>query len=260
MLSKKKGYTMYDIIVFSTTGNSNYVAKKIKNSLSDVDDNISIHQLEKITDYSNFTNEHLILISTIRAFEFPQVVINFVKKIPYNFKYVSIIGVGCNTEWINSASSMKVKKILNSKNINLIVDTTVAMPLNLIKPFPPELIKNLLEQFDYDVITISNDIKKLNKSDRIVPFKSICLSKINIIERNAVKLFGLELYSNNKCIKCNKCVIDCPTKNIRFKGDKLKFGFKCMMCLRCIYECPTKAISPRFSKFVLIKGGYDKLS
>lgn len=244
---------MYSIITFSPTGNSRYVANKIKKALS-VDEKVL--DLEKIENLP--TNEHLILVSTIRAFEFPKVVLDFLKNNiqPNHFKYVSIIGVGCNTEWINYASSLKSSKILASKNIETIVDTTVAMPLNFITEFPQETKDNMLKQLDIDVNSIVCDIKNLTKTNKKVSFKSKSISKINIIEHNAAKLFGVELYANKDCVKCNKCVIDCPTKNIYFKNDKLKFKFRCMLCMRCVYECPKDALKPRFSKFVLIKNGY----
>lgn len=244
---------MYSIITFSPTGNSRYIANKIKNALSIEEKVLELEKIETLP-----TNEHLILVSTIRAFDFPKVVLDFLKtNIQHNhFKYVSIIGVGCNTEWVNSASSLRAGKILSNKNLEIVVDTTVAMPLNFITEFPQEVKENLLKQADIDVNSIVNDIKNITKTDRKVSFKSKSISKINIIEHNAAKLFGVELYANKDCVKCNKCVSDCPTKNIYFKNDKLKFKFKCMLCMRCVYECPKDALKPRFSKFVLIKNGY----
>lgn len=245
---------IYTVVTFSPTGNSRYVANKIIKTLDlPATPVLELEKIKKLPD-----NQHLILVSTIRAFEFPKVVIDFVKNIPnQHFKYASIIGVGCNDEWINSAASLYTKEILISKNIEIIVDTTVAMPLNLIKSFSFDMTQNLILQFDKQVVTISNNIKSLNSSNKVVPFKAKCISKIHFIEHNASKLFGLELYANKNCIHCGKCVRDCPTKNISFKENKkLKFEFKCMLCLRCVYECPQKAINPMFSKFVLIKGGY----
>ena len=46
----------------------------------------------------------------------------------------------------------------------------------------------------------------------------------------------------DQCIKCLKCVNECPAKNISFKDGKFKFGGQCLMCQRCIMYCPKKAI------------------
>ena len=46
----------------------------------------------------------------------------------------------------------------------------------------------------------------------------------------------------DKCVKCFKCVNDCPSKNITFKDGKFKFSGKCLMCQRCIMYCPKHAI------------------
>ena len=46
----------------------------------------------------------------------------------------------------------------------------------------------------------------------------------------------------DKCIKCLKCVKECPAQNIFFNGTKITFGGKCLMCQKCVMYCPTKAI------------------
>ena len=64
------------------------------------------------------------------------------------------------------------------------------------------------------------------------------------IEHFGAKFNGIfYTVDNKKCIKCNKCVNNCPTNNIkRNKKGKLKFGANCTMCQRCTHFCPTDAI------------------
>ena len=45
-----------------------------------------------------------------------------------------------------------------------------------------------------------------------------------------------------KCVKCGKCVKNCPVQNIAFDGEKFTFGKKCLGCVRCSFNCPTGAI------------------
>ena len=48
----------------------------------------------------------------------------------------------------------------------------------------------------------------------------------------------------NECIKCMKCVKDCPAHNISYNEEKQKFhfGYQCLMCQRCIMYCPKHAV------------------
>lgn len=45
----------------------------------------------------------------------------------------------------------------------------------------------------------------------------------------------------NKCIKCGKCVIDCPVHNISLNKDNIEFSNKCVSCQRCLHSCPKNA-------------------
>ena len=70
-------------------------------------------------------------------------------------------------------------------------------------------------------------------------------------------LFGQRLYfrsktkaysdklkiDRNKCIRCGKCVLLCPMKNISLKDGTAVAGCKCTMCYRCVSFCPTQAIT-----------------
>ena len=47
----------------------------------------------------------------------------------------------------------------------------------------------------------------------------------------------------HKCIKCMKCLNNCPLNNISFADEKFKFGTNCSLCVRCSFNCPVCAIS-----------------
>ncbi|TXT61088.1 MAG: putative 4Fe-4S ferredoxin, iron-sulfur binding [Promethearchaeota archaeon] len=48
-----------------------------------------------------------------------------------------------------------------------------------------------------------------------------------------------------RCTKCMLCVKECPTDNITFENEAIRFLDKCTYCMRCYNFCPTHAISPR---------------
>ncbi len=45
-----------------------------------------------------------------------------------------------------------------------------------------------------------------------------------------------------KCMRCMRCVQDCPENNIRIEKGKIRFGHRCDMCMRCSFFCPADAI------------------
>lgn len=246
---------MYTIVQFSPTGNTAYIAGILSESLG-VD---QVYALEHTLPTKLKESEHLIILFAIHAFNAPKTVKRFVEELPSDrFKKISLIGVGCNDIWVNYAASNEIRKILEQKSYQIVVDEIIAMPLTFIMSFPEKVISNQLIEARDLINKISIDIKNSIESKKQLPVKSLLVNRIGRIEPFAARFFGLELYAKKTCVQCGLCVKECPEGNIRMKnGGKIKFGFKCMMCMRCIYNCPTKSITPRISKFIPIKKGYS---
>lgn len=246
---------MYTIISFSPTGNTTYIAELLAKQLEVKE----VLALEHVKPKALEKDEHLVLLFAIHAFNAPRTVKRFVNNLPKGlYKHISLIGVGCNTTWINHGASKDIKRSLENKSYNIVVDEVMAMPLTLVMHFPDELIQEQLEDADKDVNRISTMIKELKVSKRDIALKSHVINFVGGAESGAARMFGLELHANSDCIKCGLCVEECPEKNISMtEEEKIKFGFKCSMCMRCIYNCPTKAISPYVSRFLPLKGGYN---
>lgn len=49
-------------------------------------------------------------------------------------------------------------------------------------------------------------------------------------------------YADERCIKCEKCVSLCPTANISMISGQIEFANRCMLCMRCVHQCPAEAI------------------
>ena len=60
-----------------------------------------------------------------------------------------------------------------------------------------------------------------------------------------------------KCIRCLKCVKNCPTKNIMYSDGTFRFGKHCIGCVRCSFRCPTGAIRIGLIDFMRVNGPYD---
>jgi len=248
---------MYSIKYFSPTGNVAHLAKKLQGHLGS--GNCDVSALEFIDPNQLQKNDHLILIFPVHGFNTPRTVKRFVQNLPpdlYNF--VSLIGVGCTTSWMNDAVTYSIRKILIKKNYEVVVDEILAMPLTFIVAFPDELSAKLITESEERIEELQKSISEKKKSIPDVKIKSHLIKLVGKVEGAGGKLFGLELHANNDCTSCGICWSNCPERNIKQgKKGKPQFSYNCLMCMRCIYSCPEKAISPRFSKFIPIKGGYS---
>jgi ferredoxin/flavodoxin len=248
---------MYTIIYFSPTGNAFHLAKLLAAELkSPVEEILPL----EFTDPNQLEqNHHLVLLFPVHGFNAPRTVKRFVNSLPPGlYEHISLLGVGCNTSWVNGAVSSDLRKSLGKKNYTIVVDEILAMPLTFIMNFPDDLNLKLIAESESKMADICRRIQEKEPSHRKVQFKSKVLNSLGKIESPAAKLFGLELHANKDCTSCGTCWSNCPEKNIRQKSNGLPgFGFNCSMCMRCIYNCPEKAISPRISKFIPIKKGYS---
>ncbi|MFC2063033.1 EFR1 family ferrodoxin [Chloroflexota bacterium] len=248
---------MYTIVYFSPTGNALHLATRLANSLGINKDKML--PLEFIEPDQLTYDSHLILLYPVHAFNAPRTVKRFVKCLPSGlYSDVSIIGVGCTTNWVDKAASADLRKLLSEKGYPIILDEILAMPLTIIMEFPDEVARKLIAESEEKIedfsIALVNGEKTIIKPE----FKPRLLNFIGKVEQFASRLLGLELHAGVKCNSCGICWEYCPENNIKCNSNgKPKFGFSCLMCMRCIYNCPEKAIAPRFSKFIPIKNGYS---
>lgn len=248
---------MYTIVYFSPTGNVLHLTEMLAGHLGVHKDKIL--PLE-FTEPNQLTNDsHLILLYPIHAFNTPRTVKRFVKCLPSGlYGDVSMIGVGCTTNWVDRAASVDLRKLLTEKGYSIILDELLAMPLTFIMDFPDELARKLIAESEEKIEDIGIALVDGRKTTLKPAFKSRLLHFIGKVEQFASRLFGLELHANNSCNSCGICWNKCPENNIKCNSHgRPKFGFSCLMCMRCIYNCPQKAITPRFSKFLPIKNGYS---
>ena len=247
---------MYTLLYYSATGNTKYLAKEITAQLSI--DKSDVFELDR-TPYSELKeNDHLVLMYPIHGFNPPRTVKRYIKNMPKGlFKQVSLIAVGCNDLWLNNAVSVELRKSFTKAGVEVKVDEIIPMPLTLVMGMKDEMKKDIVEKAMGLIESISTDILEGNTKYRKVNLASKVIHQVGKTEDFAARFFGLELHAKKGCDSCGICWNRCPENNIK-EGKKglPKFGFSCSMCMRCIYSCPQKVITPRFSKFLTIKGGY----
>lgn len=248
---------MTDIIYFSPTGNTKFLAEKLYDKLGS--DESSVYAMEDLSPSELNKTDHMVILFSIHGFNPPRLVKQFIKGLPGDLcQSVSLVAVGCAESWVNDGAASGLRKFLESKGYSITADKVIAMPLTFIMSFPQEAGEKLVMEADEKIDSLIDEIKDGRKSEKMISRKTRIINFIGKLENPASRLFGLELHAGKKCVSCRMCAKKCPAGNIRMnRKGKPRFGLKCLMCLRCVYKCPEKAISPWTAKFVPIKGGYD---
>jgi ferredoxin len=241
---------MIHLAYFTGTGNTKYLATKLKDQLG-----LDNEQFSRIGQIESPVCEHLIIMFPIHGFNPPRPVKKAFDRLIKHANTVSFIAVGCNDLWVNDAVSLSFINRLEGRKLGL--NEIIAMPLAFVMEFPHELAENLVTEATMKIHALKECIDNEIYVHNEVTFKSKVINKLGRIESSAARLFGLELHATKSCNKCGVCFKACSFDNICEVKGKPKFGLKCGLCMNCIYTCPEQAIEPYISRFIPIKTGYS---
>ena len=148
---------------------------------------------------------------------------------------------------LNNASDRVIKRIMRRSGAELVGQYHFVLPYNIHFPFDRDFMREIV---DKDLKLLDVMITNLERG-RAAKIKS------NIVYDAASAVVGVQkiggfvnsfLYraDMDKCVKCGRCIRECPEDNISFKNGKIKFGHRCDMCMRCSFFCPADAIKTGF--------------
>lgn len=249
------------IYAFSGTGNTLYAANVIANTLKENGYEVSVESIKReAKEIPNPVDCDLVAFGyPIHAFNCPQIAIKYARKLPkVNGIKTIIFKTSGEPFGLNNASSFNLYAILKRKGYKVTSDTHLLMPYNIMFRYRDSLVK----QMYYHTEAMGKLIvaKALNGEE-----KRILYNPLTILWALILRLQWLGAWINgpmisakkDKCIKCEKCVKECPAGNIKIVDGKVKVGWHCTMCMHCAMYCPKDAIRPGFLTPWKVNGAYD---
>lgn len=248
------------IIYFTGTYNTLHLVNKIKSRFADLFKEINVFSLDSDSKSIDLHDYDLIIFSyPIYAFNMPNIFFNYIKKLklPKSKDYIIAKQSGEPLS-LNDSSSYPLIRLIKKSKGNLKNEYHFLYPYNIHFRYDDNFIKELFNYNDklLDILIYeykNNIIIKINYNP-FYGFNSF-IFKIQRLGGPINSKFYKVDYS--KCIHCNKCLLNCPTKNITLINNKYKFNTKCVMCMRCSFYCPKDAIEIGLFKSWKVNGKYD---
>lgn len=245
-----------NIFYFSGTRNTFQVAETLKKELITLGCEVQFLNIEDSPSYS--LCDALVIAYPVWGFNAPKIVTDFVKDLPSDVVKAYFLKTSGEPLSLNDASSITLNRILNKKGFLVSGEYHFVMPYNMVFRHDDALASKMLRVAKERIKTTALEIKNGVVKPIFFPLRARAMRRLCSVEHVGLRLNG-RLYSvkKNKCISCNKCLNNCPAKNITFKGDKYHFGANCIGCARCAFNCPTNAIHTGILNFLKVNGPYN---
>lgn len=235
------------IYVFSGTGTSLAVAKKIGKELGDS----TITSMIKVLDQNEISTDAdcIGLVFPCYYGDLPQIVKAFVEKLKlqksqYIFSVITAGGhAGCGFKFLESLLKNKGGKLDYSTTIVISSNYMVGWYYNMIMPTPEKLkqrIKTAHDQLNKIVEQIRAHEIKIEKASWLRYKLPQTISPKKYIADT--RPWDQEFTTSDSCNGCGICKNVCPVSNIKMTRLTPEFTHNCQRCMACIQYCPQQAI------------------
>jgi ferredoxin len=251
------------VYYFSGTGNTEIIAKLVKEELVNQGFSVDLFRMEDILKRkSEITVDKYDLIgigNPVYGSGSPWIVYDFIKAMPRgNRKEVFIFMTAGGVAPPNYNAAKQSIRMLAKKDYNVFHNRLFSLGSNWITKFKDQVSFELYQAAKRKVKMMCAEIAAGKTRVMKTEFPlSVLSGTITFFHDLGVRFFAKDYAVSPACNLCGKCVRNCPTGNIFQKNGKIKFKLSCLWCMRCVYGCPQNAIRHRLLSFCVVSGGYD---
>jgi len=251
------------IYYFSGTGNTEIVAKMVKEAFENQSCSVDLIRIEDVLKKKlsvDIKQYDLIGIgSQVIGYGTPLIVRDFVRSLPEGTgKKVFIFRTAGGVAPINYNVSKAIIRKLNRKGFEVVYERLFSIASNWVVKFDDGAIHQLHQATAKKVTLMCQEI--INGEKRFLKTglgQRLLMETVAFIAQPTLRLVGKDFKVTDACTNCGLCVKNCPAENISERNGKIKFKLSCNSCLRCVYACPQNAIQFNTLKFFPVSGGYN---
>ncbi len=190
--------------------------------------------------------------SPVYAYSLPRIFEKYLKSLPvFSKKTKAFVLITAGLEDESGYTTIEAKKILESKNIEVVYTDVVQMPSNwTVAMNPPskeeaqEIVAKGLAKAEYIATAICKGetyIHSFAFPERVSKF--IFYKDYYLFKYMGVQNMWRNFRTDISCTGCASCAKTCPTQSITM-NDKGRptWSNTCEQCMRCVNYCPHKAI------------------
>lgn len=231
------------IIYFSGTGNTRFIAEKMKEAAEKINIETDIINIEK-DNIDPEIYENIVIGGPVYVERYPEILLNYIENNLWDYKGKCMM---YSTQAFAGSTPVFGHALKIIKNLNVTYYDYLSMPNNfynfMFEKCPEdrqaELIKEAsakAKKMIQEFLQGKTNCYKISGSRIVIArityklvfpfFRGLLMKKLSI--------------DRNKCIKCRLCEKSCPAKSIKILPE-LKINNDCTFCQRCINRCPVNA-------------------
>lgn len=224
---------MTGIFYFSSTGNSLFIAERLKSKLGG-----SIHFIPNFSG-SFAEMDRIVIVSPIYSFGLPVPTRDFIQSLRVSVPLYVVLNYG---GMAGNAEYFAQKTCLDS-GLDLRAVYSMKMPENftLVMSVPKFYQANILKKAPAAADAIADRIDR-GELRRVPAPKKDRWGEMHTKNSGNWHTLVESFSVTNDCTGCKKCERICPVGNIAVVAGMPAFGDKCVACLGCYHRCPQNAI------------------
>ncbi|MCQ2279148.1 MAG: EFR1 family ferrodoxin [Bacteroidales bacterium] len=230
------------ILHYSGTGNSTYIAKKIHQKIDS--EIISLNEVFRSQKELTLNDDTLVFVTPTYCWRLPRIVSEWMKRQHFRHGQKAYFVMTCGDDFGNA--NKWLEGLCRKTGLTCMGGIEVVMPENYITMFTApsaELSQTIIECADLEVEEITAYLRRGERfPEREVNLRDRLFSGVvnDLFFKFIVKDKKFRVLDS--CVGCGICEKGCPLNNIRLQNGRPVWNGDCTHCMACICRCPQQAI------------------